>query len=626
MAGKDEFDYGEDLPQGLGGRIIVGFVVAVFLISTFGTGIADTFFSVEGIKPVGEEARKQRMLERDISLWDGTLARYYESKLRQHSRVRELILPRYSYLKYAYLDEAPASITIGRDHWMFLTDRINLRPLSDEALVSSAANCIIAMDRRLAGNGTELIVIPIPRKSWVARDLLPKGIDGRNAVDDGLIDSLKDRGVMTVDLRKPFRSTDPEEIYFKLDTHWTPNATRITAKEAARVAGLLKPEPERLGRLSTRPPSGSHLPGLATLRSLGVDPTEYDLSVFDLREPKMSRIRFSTELLRWFKDPTPEVALALAGTSFSHQQHLARLISHYSGTAVFNGAKQAQPYMTTVNRVLEAYMGGEQRLRWFFWEIPIATIYNAFKETGPHFGAPVSRSFQVCPPKEQRLIIQPPTQWFHIALGKPKAMDKERIPLLTIRSGALAHSGDGVVALRITGRVFGAELPMMLSTGRSSMALHLGPGEFDVSLPIISEAPTAKALVLVAGPREQGRLRLDSASLVHQPVGDEEIVLEPTKASSTVRLEATSPVLVGRRASLELHTLRARHESRKLSVELWTEGAKAPREVTFDAVAGGGAIVLDLGHERGKRLTSVVVRAANGAPDIRSATIFSGEQ
>ncbi len=627
MAGKDEFDYGEELPRSLGGRVIAGLVIAIFLVSTFGTGIADTFFSVEGIKPVGEEARVQAQQERDARLWDGSLARLYESELRRHSVVREVVLPTYSFYKFVYLREASSTITVGKQHWMFLTDRIKLKPASDQALATSAANIMIAVDRRLRGNGVEFTMLPIPRKSWVARDLLPAEAHARHRVDDLLIDELIDQGVSTVDMRKLYSSADPEEIYFKLDAHWAPEGARLAAEQTARTAGILEQESDRLGKLRIAPPKHRRL-GFGLLNSLGIRPAQVDLNLLDLREQKASYLTFEPELNKWFKHPTPTTPFALAGTSFSTQQDFARLLSHYSGRPIFDGAERARPHMATLGQVLEAYSTKGARLEHLFWEAPICTVFGKVPKQNISHSEAFGRVFQAFPPKSVVKVQQVREKWTRDKFGETKHLPRKQQTLLTVPFGTIAHSGDGVAALHISGELMDAPLALTLTVDGVAVGLSLEPGEFDVVLPIVARGPSAKVLQLAARPARSAqvaRLRIDSAAVVHQAVGKAVIPLKSMRADSGTQLTPVTATLLGKRAAVGIRTDAAKISSEGLVVEIWTEGSATPREVVFEHFNPGGYILLDLGREAGKRLTSIVVRAAKGAPSINSASIMSGQ-
>ncbi len=621
----NECEYGEDLPQGLGGRIVAGIVISVFLSSILGTGIADTFYPLEGIQLIGREAQEQARVKREANLWDGSLASYYEDRLREHSRVRRWLLPQYSYMKYVYLDEGPSEVTIGKQHWMFLTSRMTLAEQSDELLVSSAANSMVALDRRLRGNGIELTLIPVPRKSWVAHERLPRGADARHAIEHRLIEELKKRSVTTVDLCQPYDVENPEEIYFKLDDHWTPNGARIAAMETARSVGLLKPESERLGRLELLPLDRPFRMGFTTLRSIGVSPSKANLEVLNLREPQMTNLSFSPAIEQWFERATPSSPVALAGTSFSKQQQFAGLLSHYSGTAIFDGAKPALPFMAAVHKVLQTYARGETRLRQLFWEVPLASFYNGFLPQRSSFGKAYGRTFGATPPEHQVTLQRVPPEWIPLGKGQLTMLPRRRIVLLQVPPGTLAHSGDGVIALHISGEVMDGPLLLTLTNDELSLDLELRPGRFDAVLPITAQGPTAAALQLTAHPRRRVRLRIDDASIVHQPVGPALNELTRRAPPELTSFIPTSPLQLDRRTALGIQTDPTGNPQPEIVVELHTTGRASPHEVSFKRLLPGCWIVMDLGRYAGERLTGVSLHSATGELEVRAVTVTGAQ-
>jgi hypothetical protein len=623
---RDEIHYGDQLPPGLGGRLVVGFVTATFLAAIVGTGIADVVFPVEGIKAIGMEARAQRRAASVARLRDGSLARLFEDDLRRHSRVRELVLPSYAFFMFFYLDQAPSEVTVGKEHWMFRTRRVQLSPQSDAVLANSGANSIVALDRRLLGQGIELTVLPVPRKIWVARNFLPRGVEGRLAVDDLLVDELKRRGISTVDLRELFTVADPREIYFKVDTHWTPRAARLAAMESVRLAGLLQEEPQRAGELHTVDRESGRKSGRAMLRSLGVDPEALDLTALDLRAPSAQRVTFGAGLERWMRVPSSMSRLALAGTSFSKNEGFARFLTHYCGERVMDGAISAQPYTTSIHRLLRKYLRSEKRpeLEHLFWEFPLASVFNDYSPLEVHFGRDFGRCFQVLAPAVHQSWRPLPGAWEAIELRRVVHLGERPVQLLAMAAGALAHSGDGVALLHLAGEVSDAPLTLRLRHDGVSMEFTLRPGSFDFAWPILARGPTSGAMQLVAYPSQATRIKLLAASVSHEPVGSGRFELHRRGAGEWTELVAAKPILLGRRAAVQMQCSPDQADLKNIAVEIWLEGQEHPRRILFESLRPGGAILLDLGPEAQGLLERIRLQAAGGVLGVSLAKVSSG--
>jgi hypothetical protein len=626
MSTSNETDYSEHLPTGLAGRLVAGLVLVVFLGSLFGTGIADVFFPVQGVQLIGEEAQEQERTASRARLRDGSLARSYEDKLRHHSQVRDFLLPRYAYYKFFYFDQAPDGITVGKEHWMFRLERIRLSPQSDSVLASCAVNSIVALDRRLLGNGVQLCVLPVPRKAWVAQRFLPRGVDGRHAVDDLLIEGLLEHVVSTVDLREAHAAAEPAEVYFKLDTHWTPRAARQAAREFARSAGILKEESQRKGTLRTLPPDFRFSNGFAILRSLGVDLATIDLERLGLRMPEFQRLSFGAGLERWMRQPKPLSPLALAGTSFSKNERVARFLVHFSGERVLDGTLAARPYGTSVKKTLVMYAPyqSEGLLKRLFWELPISSIFHAFTPAGPGFGEAFSRCFQVFPAQEHQSWQPPARSWRNVGGDDLVTLGRATRTVLNLPGGALAHSGDGVALLHIVGEVQDAPLLVSVVHDGMSVKVSLQPGDFDITLPILAPGPSSAALRVDVHSTQEARFKLVSASLQHQPVGSGRFKLSQLELEDRTELVPLAPIFLGRRAALLMQCLAGRGALQDVVLELWLEGQDEPRRIRFAELNAGAAVLLDLGHSAGHRLSRVVLRAERAAPRVHLASVSSG--
>ncbi|MFT7486388.1 MAG: hypothetical protein ACI9F9_002243 [Candidatus Paceibacteria bacterium] len=620
MSDSDQFEYGDELPRGILARTIALLVLVVFVLSIYGTGVLDTLYRTDGAKLIGAELDRQKKTRANADLWDGSLARLIEDDFRERSRVRSIVLPTYAYLQFVHLGEVSGNLLIGPDSWMFLEHRISLSPLSDKTLAGSLRNVVIAVDRRTAGNGVDLTVLPIPRKSYVARGQLPAGVDGRHLLDDLLIDGLLLSGVGTVDLRETFTTDDPREIYFKLDTHWTPNAARLAAQEMARVAGLLVEPDQRLGELGRKLPKDRGKGGFASLRSIGVNPKRADLTPMNLREPSFSDVQFPLPEAKRFALHESDKRFALAGTSFSRQEDLAKVFSHYVGEVIFDGGREGQPFMNEVQNVLGRY-SESGLLKHLFWEIPVAVPFNLFSARRARYSKWMGDAFKVYPAAHLEALHRFPEEWKPGTTKQGLVLSKVRRKLVRTPLGAVAHTGDGVAALSLRGEVLGKPAMLAVQCEYQNYELELMPGAFDVALPLLSHTATASRIVVSAWSAQESSLRLDEATLVHQPVGESKAPLRVQPFEGGVRLIPDAPLLLGQRAALVLANASDGPQLQKLVIKVFTVANVKPNTWRFDSLLPGGHLLLDLGSETGRELTRVKITAQGGAWALDSAWI-----
>lgn len=561
MTASDEFDYGDARPTGAMARRAMWFGLAVFFLAIGGTALVDLAFPSEGVQVRGAERREQQRLDASAKLWDGTLAERVEYHHRDRSRVRAWVMPRLAFLRFRFLDEATDSVVVGRDHWLFLRSRAELKPeWSDEFLARSSVATVVALDRRMTAHGVELTYLPIPRKSTVAGSKLPRGYDARPGFDDVVVEHLLDTGVRTVDLREAYRTDDPEEYYYRLDTHWTSDAALIASVEAARTAGLLVPPDQRMGELSldiAQVPGGA---GLQLLRTIGIDPHEVDLTPLDLRPVRVVRVLFDEETAKVLRDEMQTAPVALAGTSFSFQGRITRSLMHLTGGPVHNGEYPAGEYMETVARVLRRY-GSSEEMRHLIWESPIAPMVAVYNRLGAYFSDPVGATFAMWPSKGAIPLLDLNANWLAVPLGEELVVRGNRMKWIALPSGLLSHSGDGVVTLELAGTVRGGGAELLLVTSQSRYVTRVEEGPFRLSLPVLAEGATS------VGPH---------VFLTHSPRVD-------------------------------------------------VSGLDAPREFHLKGVRGGGNIVLDLGGVQGGSIERVRFEWDGPEVPLRSVAVVGTE-
>lgn len=611
-ANTEQFDYGDQLPPGLGSRLIACFVVAAFLIATVGTGIADVGFPVAGAKVIGAEAKAEARLQKSAHFSNGSLARLYEHNLRLHSRVRPLIIPTYALLKFAYLSETPSGVTAGEDNWLFLDDRILHRGLESELMADSATNLLLAVDRRLQANGIELNMLPIPRKSYIARASLPPGVPAQHEIDDLLIDQLIANGVRTIDLREALAQHEPLDLYFELDTHWTPYAARLVGEEIARFWGELKPKRKRLGKLLLGPPTLPGVVGVDLVRRLGINTRTTSLAVLDLRPFRTSNLAVKPEVRKHLHKPSAAVPTALAGTSFSVNRKFAAVLSHFTGRPIFDGALAAEPYGKSLTNIVLAYSRTDQpkSLKRVLWEAPIALCFNFFSESGPQYSDNIGRFFAAT--KQGMLVaLQDATlDMYKARKGQDISLNERAVTqLVRTPNQLLAHSGDGAASLAIAGDLTGEPAHLMVNTDGMRYSYLLEPGPFQFVLPLLASEPTTTGTSINVLGKSKSRIRVDSLSIVHEASGHLSQELISQTIDGRIALRSTEAIQLGTRSALVIRTERINQtkaaEAVPMVVKIFVKGSEAPREFHFDLFQAGAAVAIDLGEQHGERLARI---------------------
>lgn len=603
----DELEYGEDLPRSVTQRVAAAVVASVFATLVFGTAIVDTAWPVEPKALKGAELQQQRAQRASASIWDGSRARLVEDELRDRSRVRAALLPTYALLKYAYLGEGTSDVLVGRERWLFLENRVHATPLPVRDSAELTANLFCALDRRLTGRGLQLTLIPVPRKAWVARELLPRGVDAQLELDDLLIDGLLARGLRTADLRAAYRERDPSEIYFEADSHWTPVGARLAAELSVRAAGRAKEASRRLGTLvSKQAREGRKVYDL--LRAIGARSDAQAARFLGFADYSVQALTFSGAERRWIEEHDAHAEAAQAGTSFSHQQRFFELLAHFSGEVVKNAAAPAQPFLGTTTRLLRGARTHPDLERVYI-EFPIAPTFARFSAgEEAYFGPAAGEVFVLAPPGQARLIAPLPKAWRKTREDTVQLLPGRRRPLAQVPAGLFLHDGRGLACVRLRGTLEGGTAELTLQQAGHRLEVTLQEGAVDVVLPLVSATPTSAPVTLSTRSPRSARLKLDELSLVQDSVGPAPIGLEIAEGG----LKPASPLELGRRASLLLVLPAAGETRRDLRVRVFSDSG-ATLERGFPLAKPGAHVLIDLGELEGARLERVEL-TSGGAP------------
>jgi hypothetical protein len=152
------------------------------------------------------------------------------------------------------------SVVVGRDGWLFLTNELRhctVGPFWGEAAVAVSraskpewANpmpAIVDLARQLQERQVTLILVPVPPKALIYGDLLaptgtpPLAAEPRSdPIHAAFYAKLREAApnLHLLDLTPAFlaaRATDPEPLYCQQDSHFSPRAAELIAKQVAVV-------------------------------------------------------------------------------------------------------------------------------------------------------------------------------------------------------------------------------------------------------------------------------------------------------------------------------------------------------------------------------------------------------
>ena len=339
-------------------------VLVFFFTMLAGTAVVDALWPLAAAVPVGREGEQAAARKRGRRFSDGSLFRAIESEIGDRSRVRGYVGPIWCAWLYRAFRETGGNTVAGRGDWLFMRDRIQRRRATDAAILSFAVESIGAVNERIAGLGSRLVLILVPRKETSLEEMLPVGVDPDAALGRLLVAALRRAGIEVIDPYPRFRETRDPALYHHFDSHWNDEGMRVTAEMTARETGLLAAPENRLGRLEVteqRPEPGDILNLMGAVRANGAGDPVW------LKRPLFSVIRLKGEgPERKAEDGAVPV---LVGTSFSYNNRFPDYLAHYIGRPV---ERQALPGVGPVRPFIAflASRKGRELPQVVFWEVP----------------------------------------------------------------------------------------------------------------------------------------------------------------------------------------------------------------------------------------------------------------
>ncbi len=493
--------------------VVLTVFFCLFISSTL---VIDMGWPVPAPKLLGQEKAREDELRKTVSWLDGTKCKVIERDLRFTSRVRRSFISYYAAFLFLQFGEAKSEARVGRDGWVYLGERVDLlsRPATETVL--PAISMISAVNRRFASNGVKLILAPIPRKSEVYPEHLPRGFDPRRDLYPILTDGLARAGVTFADLRTAFAKASDRVLYYVYDSHWNDDGQLVAAEEVARVAGLWKPESERdteIKFLDMKPDPGD------IVKMIGIAPDSPALEWIPRRESKRFDVKWKGKggkLLAKAGDSKKPPTIAISGTSFTANTRFPKYIRHFTNEGLEMHAWPGAGSVDPLRRLVSSYVRGKDKTdsgpstslpvesrparlpQTVVWEMqmhdvlcvqfPLRNIGNVFAELAPKRVTPLGT------------ILGPETE---VAFAKtcPLKVGKHTISTRSltgwIDANNVAFSPDGSIGLRLRGNVSGKPIDVVISTETISYTTQWKPGQADVVLPILCTEPDPKLRVAI---------------------------------------------------------------------------------------------------------------------------------
>ncbi|MAG57743.1 MAG: hypothetical protein CMJ83_15760 [Planctomycetes bacterium] len=601
------------------GRLRPPIVVLLFALLCAGTGLIDLLWPVPFPTLLGWEAREWRERE-DSARWrDGTTMRLWETYFNRTSRVRKVVLPPWSMLRYRFARDAGDRVVAGNDGFLFMRSYVAWPEDDPRALVPLPAALVTSVVRRLEAHGTEVLLVPLPGKSAALPDHLPAGVDPRLDVHTALLGRLGETGAEVLDLLAVLRGEDGEILFCRTDSHWNWEGARRAAEAIAHALGTRVPDGDRISQLKT---VREMIDGGDCLDLMGIDvgrlQAEGAYQDWMTRLGDLRRLDFRVAV---GPDGVPLVAARVVrrpakalhvGTSFSAWPGFESMLLHATGGSTDVHADKGG---WTTGALKQALARGRAMPPRLSWEFP---LHRLFTTARPFDGFPAL--FLALP--DTGLVLLPIPRggpWF--APNSRLKPGRHRLKSWTagwVTTDRLVVPGDGILSVRLSGKVVGGIALVQIKLGDHHYVARWKPGVSSITLPLVAGRASGRIRVSMRAVRGVVDLELSSMDLVCDLDQSRAVNATVSPVGTTDggwRQTATfADPLLAERSCLVIQPRRRTGELRSYDVRCITaSGRILTRPTSFGPRSD--LVLVDLASLAGETLRSIEVLGRGPAPD-----------
>ena len=209
-------------------------MISVFLALVFGASLA-TWGTLEDSSQQTFDSR---------AILSGKFAQNFEQRYDRGFSLRQVGLNVWTAIQYLVFDEAKKGLLIGREGWFFSSEEFMVAANGERALKDNLV-FIEQASEQLASRDIGLIIVLVPSKARLLASQTGRHNPAQlhRQMYSQVIDSLYNKRILAVDgLREMRTHTEPESLYLKTDTHWTPRGAQLLASRTAALLNQQLPQ------------------------------------------------------------------------------------------------------------------------------------------------------------------------------------------------------------------------------------------------------------------------------------------------------------------------------------------------------------------------------------------------
>lgn len=341
-----------------------------------------------------------RTVPPDQNVTTGGWTAAYEKGLDAGVPWRRPALDLWGGVGYRLFGEARPGAVVGRDGWLYTSEEFETAP-TDARELRDKLRYVDQVRRELARGGAQLVVALIPAKARLYSSHLG-GVRvpaSKTPEYETFRRGLEAEGVIAPDLYAALRGVrDGPTLFFRTDTHWTPDGAGVAARAVAsrvRALGLELPA----GDFRAARAAPAIYPGDLLRYLPGVDrpPSASDW----VRARSTERVDSGGSGLLGDEG----IAVTLVGTSYSAPSSanvwdFAGQLQQALGTEVLNAADQGRGPFLPMRDYLQSPERTSNPPRVVIWEIPERYLRVNYPELDSAGAAPHARETPGTPPSQ----------------------------------------------------------------------------------------------------------------------------------------------------------------------------------------------------------------------------------
>ncbi|MGO1501348.1 MAG: alginate O-acetyltransferase AlgX-related protein [Marinobacter sp.] len=306
---------------------------------------------------------------------DGQLSRKFEDDYDSQFFLRETAIKAWSNISYWLFGEGMTGVVVGRDGWLFTNEEFTF-PNNLQFRIDEQFSLIDKVAASIRESGKQLIILPIPMKVDIYGEHVDNALGNRpELLYTQFTNQLKQRDIPFSPLRDAYMKSRAEtQLFFKKDTHWTPEGARLAAKKLAETF------PELLGDESYRSEvaqATSHLGDLTNFITVSdwLAPEVYAAETLNQYQTlSTSQNADSVDEASLFGISEPPIVVVGSSYTKMDEWNFKGFVKEYLKTDILSVAIEEKGQFVAMDEFLGSDLLTDESIKTVVWEFPVRSL------------------------------------------------------------------------------------------------------------------------------------------------------------------------------------------------------------------------------------------------------------